>query len=359
MPLLQKRIVTKGFTLVELLVVITIIGILIALLLPAVQAAREAARRTQCSNSLKQLALGCLNFESTNGAFPRGNTGTTGTFPDGGATSWMFLALGYTEQSNLYDQVVALGSLQAAVNRKLLGKFSPRMPLARCPSDIWESNDGQLQNFVGCTGPQCNNPPGGCDSPFQKYCNGQVGSGETVPPAISPLTYVGYGPSMSWGNTGTVSLIRGMFSRGGSDGKGGARIRVSDVTDGMSNTLLLGELLAEFSEFQRYNATDGSGNAGWAGGNSVAQGQTIQPINWQIDSVPTSVTRFQPCSACTGDRNHCLWNWSVTWGFKSNHPGGANFALADGSVVFISELIDHRTYQYLGCRNDNQPVSVP
>jgi prepilin-type processing-associated H-X9-DG protein len=163
---------------------------------------------------------------------------------------------------------------------------------------------------------------------------------------------------MSWGNTDKIGLVRGMFSRGGSDGRGGATIRVSDVTDGTSNTLLLGEILPEFSEFQRYNASDGAGAAGWAGGNDVAQGQTIQPINWPVDPVPLTVTRFQPCSACTGDRNRCLWNWAVTWGFKSNHPGGANFALADGSVVFLSELINHRTYQYLGCRNDGQTVSA-
>jgi len=99
----------------------------------------------------------------------------------------------------------------------------------------------------------------------------------------------------------------------------------------------------------------------------VAQGQTIQPINWQIDRVPagTPSPAGWSCNACnasnnpSGDRNRCQWNWSVTWGFKSNHPGGTNFALADGSVRFISETIDHRNYQYLGCRHDAQPVEAP
>src|SRR5207247_439366 len=83
----------RGFTLVELLVVIAIIGVLVALLLPAVQTARESARRTQCTNHLKQHALGCLNFESTRGYVPKGNY-ATGTFPEGGNVSWMFVALG-------------------------------------------------------------------------------------------------------------------------------------------------------------------------------------------------------------------------------------------------------------------------
>jgi len=360
----QRRVATGGFTLVELLVVITIIGILIALLLPAVQAAREAARRGQCLNNLKQLALGCLNFESTKGAFPRGNA-ATGTFPDGGNTSWMFQALMYTEQRPLYEKVVATGSLANAVSQGIL---PTRTPIARCPSDGWQLSDGRLHNYVGSTGPQCNNPSGGCASPFQLHCNGQVGSGAGVPPALNPPTHPGYGPSASWGSNYVagqpldLAEVRGMFTRGGTI------ITMADVRDGTSNTLLLGELLVQFSEFQRYNSTTGK-DPGWAGGNSVAQGQTIQPINWRVDEVPAGAPPpanwASSCDSCdatnnpSGDKNRCLWNWSVTWGFKSYHPGGANFALADGSVRFISESIDHRNYQYLGCRHDGQPVTVP
>jgi prepilin-type N-terminal cleavage/methylation domain-containing protein/prepilin-type processing-associated H-X9-DG protein len=348
----------RGFTLIELLVVIAIIAILIGLLLPAVQKVREAAARLKCQNNLKQLGLACLNYESTFGAFPRGNA-PTGTFPDGGNTSWMFQALGYTEQKPLFDQVVAAGSLANAVAR---GVLPARTPLSRCPSDGWEPQDGRLFNYIASTGPQCNNPSGGCQSPFQLHCNGKVGSGATVPPALAPPTHPGYGPSTSWGDTSDPSLVRGMFSRGG------AKVRMADVTDGTSNTLLLGETLPEFCEFQRYNSTSGK-DPGWAGGNAVAQGQTIQPINWRIDKVPAGATPpgnwSSSCGFCnatnnpSGDRNRCLWNWSVTWGFKSNHTGGANFAFTDGSVHFVAETIDHKTYQYLGCRNDNNPVNLP
>ncbi len=68
------------------------------------------------------------------------------------------------------------------------------------------------------------------------------------------------------------------------------------------------------------------------------------------------------CDATTypsGDRARCIMNWAVTWGFKSNHTGGATFAITDGSVRFISDSIDHRTYQYLGCRHDGQPAAMP
>jgi prepilin-type processing-associated H-X9-DG protein len=339
---------------------------LIGLLLPAVQKVRDAAARSQCQNNLKQLALGVLNYESTRGAFPRGNApGSTPSWPESGNTSWMLHALQYTEQNGLYQQIVASGSLTNAVSANIL---PARTPLSRCPADSYEPQDGRLFNYVGSMGPQCNNPSGGCPAPFQKYCNGQtLVNTTTAPPPLSPPTYPGYDTSTSWGNTDDLAQVRGMFVRGAGS-KPTPQVRIPDVRDGTSNTILLGETLPEFCEFQRYNSTTGQ-DPGWAGGNSVAQGNTIQPINWKIDRVPAGAAPpaswSSSCASCdatvnpSGDPARCLWNWSVTWGFKSNHVSGANFAFADGSVHFVVESIDHKTYQYLGCRNDGQPASFP
>ncbi len=352
-----------GFTLVELLVVIAIIGILVGLLLPAVQAAREAARRMQCTNILKQLALGCHNFESARKHFPRGNN-PGGTLPEGNNASWLFASLGYIEGGPLFDKVVAAGSFVAAGNQGLL-PF--RHPLVRCPSDGYGLGTTKVDlcqcNYIASTGPTCNNPPGGCPNPFQLHCNGVVGSGANKPAALVPPTHPGYGPSFSYGSTSNLADTVGMFARGGNVNgvNGGPKISPKDVTDGLSNTLLLGETLPEFLEAQRYiNATD----FGWPTGNFIAQGQTIQPMNWKIDRMNNYTGGFSACrcDASTnpsGDKSRCQMNWAVTWGFKSNHTGGANFALADGSVRFISDSIDHRNYQYLGCRNDGNPVSIP
>ncbi len=347
---MQRKTRKSAFTLVELLVVIAIIGVLVALLLPAVQAAREAARRTQCANHVKQFALGVHNFEGTYRHIPKGNY-VGGTFPHGGNVSWMFVTLGFMEQGPLYDKVVGSGSLANAVTQNIL---PAKFPVVRCPSDVFERTNARLSSYVGNTGPTCNNPPPGCPAPFQIHCNGQIGSGGTIPPGLTPPTHPGYGPSMSWGDTGITSDTVGMFARGG------ALIRLSDATDGTSNTLLLGETLPEHCEFMRYNG----GKAGWAQDNFIAQGQTIQPINWKIDRMRTTPAAFTSCgcdanSNPSGDRARCIMNWAVTWGFKSNHPNGANFASADGSVRFITESITMRTYQYLGCRDDGQAANVP
>ena len=363
MPFSLKK---SGFTLVELLVVIAIIGILVGLLLPAVQSAREAARRMQCTNSLKQLALGCHNFESARKRFPQGNN-PGGTLPEGNNASWLFIVLGYIEQGAVYDRIVGAGSLANAVTQNLLPY---RHPMVRCPSDGYATgssrSDLKFCNYIGSTGPTCNNPPAGCPAPFQIHCNGQTVAGaNSVPPDLNPLTHPGYSASHSWGSTNVIGNTRGMFYRGGATG--GPAIKMGDVTDGLSNTLLLGETLSEFCEFQIYNGARIGGQwigPGWAGGNNIAQGQTIQPINWKIDRMSPEAATFTSCgcNASTnpsGDRSRCIMNWHVTWGFKSNHTGGANFALADGSVHFISQNIDHRTYQYLGCRHDGQVASLP
>jgi prepilin-type N-terminal cleavage/methylation domain-containing protein len=340
----------SGFTLVELLVVIAIIGVLVSLLLPAVQSARESARRTQCVNHLRQWTLGCLNFENTRGYMPKGNY-ATGTFPEGGNVSWMFVALGHIEQNALYEQVVSLGSTTKAVTNGIL---PAKIKIIRCPSDQFELGNARHSSYVGSTGPTCNNPPSGCPAPFQLNCNGQIGSGATIPPALNPPTHPGYEPSHSYGDTTITQNTRGMFARGG------ALIRLANVTDGTSNTILMGETLPEYCEFMRYNGT----GPGWAGGNFVAQGQTIQPINWKIDRMPAPPAAFASCQCDgstnpSGDKARCIMNWAVTWGFKSNHPSGANLANVDGSVRFLNENIDMRTYQYLGCRDDGMPVTAP
>jgi prepilin-type N-terminal cleavage/methylation domain-containing protein/prepilin-type processing-associated H-X9-DG protein len=339
----------RGFTLVELLVVIAIIGVLVALLLPAVQSARESARRTQCVNQIKQFALGVHNFELSRGNLPKGNY-ATGTWPEGGNVSWMFATLGFMEQKNLYDRVVAAGSLATANTQ---GAIPIKLPIIRCPSDVFQRTDFRYSNYVGNSGPTCNAPPSGCPAPFQLHCNGQVTTSSGIPPALTPPTHQGYAPSASYGDTAVTADTRGMFARGG------ALIRLADCTDGTSNTILMGETLPEFCEFMRYGTA-----WGWPGHNNVAQGQTIQPINWKIDKMPAPPAAFGSCQCDattnpSGDKARCIMNWAVTWGYKSNHPTGANFALVDGSVRFINQNIDHHTYQYLGCRDDGQPVSPP
>ena len=348
-----------GFTLVELLVVIAIIGVLVSLLLPAVQSARESARRSQCVNHLRQWALGALNFENSRGYVPKGNY-PGGTLPEGGNASLIFVSLGYIEQGSLHQNVVSAGtSLTTSVTKGIL---PASVKIIRCPSDQFERTNARHSSYVGSTGPNCNNPPSGCPAPFQLHCNGQTmtHSGSVAPPPLNPATHPGYEPSVTHGSTPNAHETRGMFARG--DGaRGSALIRLATVTDGTSNTLFIGETLPEQCEFMRYNGVNG---AGWAGGNHVAQGQTIQPINWKIDRVGIDPGVFSNCG-CTpevnpsGDKSRCIMNWAVTWGFKSQHPSGVNFALVDGSVHFVNQNIDMRTYQYLGCRDDGMPAGLP
>jgi prepilin-type N-terminal cleavage/methylation domain-containing protein/prepilin-type processing-associated H-X9-DG protein len=316
----MKDHLRRAFTLIELLVVIAIIAVLIGLLLPAVQKVRESANRMHCVNNLKQLALGCHMYQDVNkGVFPPGGLGHWASGDDRG--SWLVYILSYIEQDNLAKAIGPLNinnSVGEAVKRHVL---PTRVPLFRCPSDDWDF-EAPVSNYVGSVGPQCLGANCG-GTAFDIYCR---------PPADWNW---GYTQSPPHGNTTDPKEVRGMFNRYG------APIRLTSVRDGTSNTFLLGECLP-------YEHLDNFGSRNWAlqnGGNSHCA--TTIPLNYKTDYHDP---QGRPCA----EAYHNFMNWILAWGFKLNHPGGANFAFVDGSVHFLNQGIDVRTYNLLGCRNDGQ-----
>jgi prepilin-type N-terminal cleavage/methylation domain-containing protein/prepilin-type processing-associated H-X9-DG protein len=323
-----------GFTLIELLVVIAIIAVLLGLLLPAVQKVREAANRMRCANNLKQLALACHHYHGDYGYLPPG-----GVFNPPGDTrynqgGWTLYVLPYMEQENVFQQVPNLGvpNQNAVIDAINAGLLPSKLPYLRCPSD-GDLLDRPLTNYAGSQGPQCWHGAfcGAQYDLYQKYCNG---TSDNPPQPLNPPTYPGYTASPNLGRTLDASQVRGMF------GTYGAPINFASATDGLSNTLLLGENLPSQNQ---------SRNGHWAGAGPGRALTTIIPINHYTD--------YLGADGCTVAPDRYYANANMADGFKSRHPSGANFALADGSVRFISQTIDHQTYQYLGCRNDGQVVS--
>jgi len=319
-----RRQVPGGFTLVELLVVIAIIGTLVALLLPAVNAARESGRRLQCANNLKQTALAVLSFEVCYGAYPA----STGYYLDRqrivqkypgwsgsvSGVSWTVLILPFADQQGLFDALKLDGDAspngQGIFNQQNWPYIKQTLPLYLCPSD---HSSGQFKNNVWM-----------------------------AVPATIELGVTNYKGVLGPHNLGNSSIFGGLpdcsnYYLYGTPSCSGtfwrhamlAPVKIASITDGPSNTLIIGEVLPDYDDFTYWAECDGT----WA--------STAPPLNWMPNpNVPWA-------------------NWPNQMGFRSLHPGGGQFAWGDGRVTFMSETIDQAVYRGLSTRRGGEEVQPP
>jgi len=313
-----------GFTLVELLVVIAIIGILIALLLPAVQAARESARRTECTNKLKQIGLAVLHYEESLSVYPPGcivSTGSNlqwdpvseaGNTSGGGlhGTSWLLQLLPHIEQENLYKKWDFTTNVRG---NAVVAQTD--LPIFYCPTRRNRIRPGDERMLLVGSWKGGGTDYGGC-----------VGSGNAFNNDTAAHPFA----------NGTVNdedyfhmKRMGMFQPNKS-------IRNMQVRDGTSNTIMAGEM-------QRL----------WDG--SVTQRQSRD--GWALGGVATLFSTADSESGGTYQTGGLNNEFFESPG--SEHPSGANFCLGDGSVQFINENIDRMTFRYLGSMYDGESVTVP
>ncbi|MCX7401127.1 MAG: DUF1559 domain-containing protein [Planctomycetales bacterium] len=329
--LIRGRSRSRGFTLIELLVVIAIIAILIALLLPAVQQAREAARRTQCKNNLKQLGLALHNYHDTFNTFPPAHIRTQSAVPANGTlTGWRgfsvhSMLLPYIEQAPLYSSIDFNTYFDATAGNNTARRT--QITAFLCPSDT---------PFPGSVERGNNSYPG---------CMGADGGQYGLP-------------------TSTIGLRQGLFPFD-------VNVKMRDITDGTANTIAFGEHLIGDNDNSTYRPGDVVRGIVWSGTNltkpTAAELETYGTAcnagrashhshggrEWAIGMpAQTLFNTFVPpnwkyptCQPCVG----CGWMDSAgAFPARSRHTGGVQVTLADGSSRFVSENIDLTTWQNLG-----------
>ncbi|HBJ38010.1 MAG TPA: prepilin-type cleavage/methylation domain-containing protein [Planctomycetaceae bacterium] len=314
----RKSNLRRGFTLVELLVVIAIIGVMVGLLLPAVQAAREAARRMSCSNNLKQIALGLHNYHDTHRVFPPGYLDSDpnyaavsqGLLQNVNGLAWSALMLPFIEQAPLYDQLGA-ETQQYAFHWERVAGGTAAVPTARvaintynCPSDTLGPLNSKRSNF---------------------------------------------GTNNYLGNSGNAAAIdrNGIFWVN-------SRVLMRDITDGTSNTAMV----VERSGTRRNPnvPTCATVACDWNAGLWIGARYRGDSVGWHPGVESTDIDSYGGGNA-TYLINRSNQTWGNSWGNSSNHPGGLQWALCDASVRFVSETIDMITYRDVRRRNDGNVVA--
>jgi prepilin-type N-terminal cleavage/methylation domain-containing protein/prepilin-type processing-associated H-X9-DG protein len=337
-----------GFTLIELLVVIAIIGVLIALLLPAVQAAREAARRAQCVNNLKQIGVALHNYINAVGVFPPGYVSAVNpTVTDacnqdaenqhgvdlGTGWAWGSMLLPYLEQQPVYNAINF--SLSVAYRQNDTASLTP-LSVFLCPSDPGPSVVPVFEDP-----PDPNNPG--------SY------AGTHIVDTLSRGNYVGmYGLGEICAQSGAPDAINnnGAGPAGGHYGifYRNSRTSVAEIADGTSNTIAVGERSHNLS----YVTWVARSIDGWLGKTSPIEGGTDQ-FNPSPEECWTQV--LGPAGLEDGPRtiNNPQAHVEDYW---SRHPGGANFLFADGSVHFLKSSIDPRPWRAMATRGMGEVISA-
>lgn len=327
--------VRRGFTLVELLVVIAIIGILVALLLPAIQAAREASRRSMCGNNLKQMGLALHNYHDIHHVFPpaliasgRYNSAAYHAARGGvkNTTGWALLAPHF-EQGALISNYNfnACSSMSSPYGHAVAGTdtvndgiYNVRIPMLECPS---HPQAGEVSNYLPAT-----------SSDFYTRLNARRTSY-----AFSTGTPTDYdGP---WSGFAT-DIRQGMF---GNDGAA----KMAELLDGSSTTLAIGEC-----QGGKWKTSTHYGPWGLTGTHTCCHGRVVSTSTTAITALPTEARDW----SINGPWQNSAAQQTYAWTFNSRHPGGAQFALADGSVKFLMETMDYVTLCRLAFIHDGEVV---
>ncbi|MEW4528732.1 DUF1559 domain-containing protein [Maioricimonas sp. JC845] len=328
-----RRSLHRGFTLIELLVVIAIIAILIALLLPAVQQAREAARRTQCKNNLKQIGLAFHNYHDTHRTFPFAYM----VGADLNASSWGTMLLPFLDQAPLFNkwnssapafnEAVAL--FPAAIVQQNLEVIATPLNVFMCPSTPEQNvHDYTLPAGAGGSGV----PPFDLTwtAARSDYCT-LTGIRGTY----ADIAYAGNAGGNREGAIQPVGLLGGSISR------------MRDITDGTSNTFMVGERVGGTNVY-RNGQKDATLSATYGPSQGGAWGDFLNGENWPEGSLADGTPGGGPCMInCTNLRSA---------GFMSFHSGGAQFLMCDGAVRFITENLGAPVFAALLTRKKGEIV---